>query len=266
LVERSGALSIGSGSPRRRAGPRSLSLGLLYQLYIWPLVLANTLVGYLTGRIATLTLGADAAWALALRRWSRANMVLGFYRCRVEGIEHAVAGSVLASTHQGAFDVNVLSAILPRPYRFVARNEVLRVPAVGAALLAGGHVLIARGGGRQNDGALARAAERLRRGERIVFFPEGTRSRDGSVGGYRPGAFRLAAQAGRPLVPVVISGTRDAFASGSPMIVPTRIAVEFLPPRPVSEADARSEAFREAVRAEAAERLDRLRRDTGPRF
>ena len=100
----------------------------------------------------------------------------------------------------------------------------------------------------------------------VAFFPEGTRSRDGRIGPLRGGAFRVAAAAGVPLVPVVIAGSRHVLSRVPGPIVPARIAVAFLPPRRVGPEAARSADGRDAVRAEMSAALDRLLASTGPRL
>jgi len=161
----------------------------------------------------------------------------------------------VAANHASAFDICLLAAILPEPFVFVSREEVRGVPVVGSVLVRGGHVLIRRGGGTANDAALRRAARLARDGRRVVFFPEGTRSRGGEVGAFRAGAFRVAAEAGVPLVPAALAGTRAIMPAGTPYIIPGRVSVEFLEPTEVSPTDGKSESFRDGVRARVAERV-----------
>lgn len=233
---------------------------------LWPYLVAATAGWVLVGRARSLVGDREEAFQHVFRRWARMNMRAGGFRCRVEGDASVTAPAVVVANHQHFFDIQVLAAILPPPFRFVSRVEVQRVPLIGSVLRHGGHLLVTRGTGMGNDATMRRAAELLERGMRIVFFPEGTRSKDGRIGPLKPGAFRLAAAAGVPVVPVVLAGTRNAFPAGYAHIVPARMAAVILPARAVSDDEASNDAWRESLRREMSEHLGRLEPETGPRI
>ncbi len=266
MTQRDGLCAAAEELPEERIRPLRRLARALFSVWAWTLVLLSALANCAIALASEPFIGTEKAWAAAQHRWTRFNLAIGMFRLRVEGLEKVPAPAVIASIHQGSFDINVLSAALPPPFHFVARTEVLRIPIVGTALKRGRHILVRRGGGRANEDAFLEAEERLRSGSRVVFFPEGTRSFDGRVRPFRSGAFRLAARVGCPLVPAVISGTRMANPKGSALIIPSRVVLRFLDPIQVSGAEARSEAFRERVRADAAAHLDVLNRETGPRL
>ncbi|WP_331272902.1 lysophospholipid acyltransferase family protein [Motilibacter deserti] len=116
---------------------------------------------------------------------------------------------VVVANHSSHADAPALLAALPaacRPVVAAARDHWFEKPsrrAVARGLL--GAFPVRRGGGGSADLMAARAA--LRAGRAVVVFPEGTRSRDGGLGEFRSGAFRLAAEAGVPVVPVGLTGT-----------------------------------------------------------
>ena len=139
-------------------------------------------------------------------------------------------GCVVVANHGSHADAPALLAALgaaPAPrvaaaadYWFAggARARVCRALVGGFA--------VRRGGGGADD--LAGAVALLRSGRSVVVFPEGTRSRDGELGRFRSGAFRLAEQAGVPVVPVGIVGTRDvlpACAGGRPRRAPVTVRI-----------------------------------------
>jgi 1-acyl-sn-glycerol-3-phosphate acyltransferase len=118
---------------------------------------------------------------------------------------------VLVANHASHADTAALLAALPagrRPVVAAAADYWFSRPvrAVTCRLLAGAFPLRRAGGGAAD---LARAAALLAQGRDVIVYPEGTRSRDGSIGDFRSGAARLARTAGVPLVPVGITGTRD---------------------------------------------------------
>lgn len=239
---------------------------LSYNLWAWPYLALNTLVSFAGIRLRGAMCGdVPTVSDSIVPRWAGRNLRAGFFRVEVSG-EPPPPGSVIVANHASVFDIAVLFATVPAPTRFVARFEVARVPVVGSILIDGGHVLVDREGGERNGAALDRAAALAREGMRVVFFPEGTRSRDGTIGPFRSGAFRTAARAGVPIVPVVLSGTREAIPALPGPIVPCRVAVRFLSPRRVAEADAGDPVGRRSIRDEMAAALDALATRTGPRL
>lgn len=84
--------------------------------------------------------------------------------------------------------------------------------------------------GLGHEEAESRALQRLNAGATVIFFPEGSRSRDGTLGRFHSGAFRLALRSGRPVVPLLISGSGSVFAAGAHRFVPGPIVLRFLDP------------------------------------
>jgi len=198
--------------------------------------------------------------------WARRNMWGGGFKAHVEGTENLVRPSIVVVNHQNLFDINFVVWLVPPPMRLVAKVEALRQPLIGSVLREGGHLTVSRGRGLDNEAAFARASRLLDEGSVIVFFPEGTRSRDGKILPLRSGAFRIAAAAGRPIVPLVMVGTRDAIPKFPGPIVPCRLAAAFLPPRVVGPQEAGSIAWRERLRGEMTATVERLLPLTGPRI
>ena len=103
-------------------------------------------------------------------------------------------------------DIPALLLGVDRPFVFVARSELRRLPIVGAVLSLTRCVYLDRGAAGPG---LAEAGRRVAEGDAVVFFPEGTRSYGNGVARFRTGAFRLALEAGVPVVPVAINGGPD---------------------------------------------------------
>lgn len=170
------------------------------------LALASALAGDSRGRIW---------WPLS--RLGSAGMLeaCGVRQLRVEGGEHLAAlvtqPAVVVCNHESLFDPAVLMRAAPSPIRFVVKAEVRRAPIFGRALEAMGHVFVARrgGGGEDERSALEEAARAVASGRSVVVFPEGTRSPSGELLPFREGAFRLAVEAGVPVLPCAVGGTRE---------------------------------------------------------
>jgi 1-acyl-sn-glycerol-3-phosphate acyltransferase len=78
--------------------------------------------------------------------------------------------------------------------------------------------------------AMKEARDRLSKRVSVMIFPEGTRSRDGELLPFKDGAFRLALEAGAPILPIVVAGTRDCMQKGTFRFQKARARVKVLPP------------------------------------
>ena len=176
-----------------------------------------------------------------MRVWSR--LVLGGIGVRVVRRGAAPAGpAVYVSNHGAMADIPALLLGIDRPFVFVARAELRRLPIVGAVLRISRCVLLDRGAAGPG---LAEAARRVAEGDAVVFFPEGTRGYGGPLGRFRTGAFRLAAAAGVPVVPVAVDGSARVVHERRKTARPGTITVHVgAPLRPAAGEDAHAFAAR----------------------
>src|SRR6185369_1065076 len=119
-----------------------------------------------------------------------------------------------------------LSGLFPR-MRVLYKAELRKLPILVRAFDLAGFIPLERGNRDQSLPAIERAAEALREGNAFLIFPEGTRSRTGELLPFKKGGFIMALKAQAPVVPVAISGARDAMRKGSLIIRPVRIVVRF---------------------------------------
>jgi 1-acyl-sn-glycerol-3-phosphate acyltransferase len=145
-----------------------------------------------------------------LAQWSGAIMKRASIDLRVEGTEHAPRGEsfVLMSNHQSLYDVPVIYQALERRIRMVAKKELFRVPIWGRAMQRAGFISLDRSDRERSRETLLDSADILRNGTSIWIAPEGTRSKDGTLGPFRKGGFHLALQSGCRILPITIVGTR----------------------------------------------------------
>ena len=132
---------------------------------------------------------------------------------------------VYASNHSSMFDIWALAAVLPGSVRFVAKQELVKVPLVGRAMLAAGHVAIDRFNRARAFEAYERAAAVIRGGISAVVFPEGTRSRTGELLSFKNAPFGLAIAAGVPVVPVYVHNTFEILPKGGIRLRPRPIRI-----------------------------------------
>lgn len=145
-----------------------------------------------------------------LAQWSRAIVRRAGIQLRVVGAEHAGRGEsfVLMSNHQSLYDVPVIYQALERRIRMVAKKELFRVPVWGRAMRRAGFIELDRQSRERSRSTLMASAQVLGEGTSIWIAPEGTRSRDGSLGEFRKGGFHLALQSGCRILPITVNGTR----------------------------------------------------------
>ena len=132
---------------------------------------------------------------------------------------------VYASNHSSMFDIWALAATLPGSVRFVAKQELVKVPLLGRAMLAAGHVAIDRFNRARAFEAYERAAAVIRGGISAVVFPEGTRSRTGELLPFKNAPFGLAIAAGVPVVPVYVHNSFQILPKGGVRLHPRPIRV-----------------------------------------
>ncbi len=151
------------------------------------------------------------------RLWGRCLMRATGSTVTVEGLERfdPTEPHIMIANHQSWFDVFALIGWFPGDFRFVAKEELRRIPIFGLSWQRCGHISIDRADRSAAIGSLDRASERIKReGLTIVMFPEGTRSPDGQLQPFKKGAFVLAISSGVPILPVSIHGTRRIMAKG----------------------------------------------------
>ncbi len=177
------------------------------------------------------------------------------WRLGVEGRWPAGGPFVVVANHQSILDILLLSR-MPREMKWVAKEELFRIPWVGTMLRMSGDIAIRRGDAESGGEALARAKAYLARGMSVMIFPEGTRSRTGTLLPFKSGAFRLALEAGVPVLPVAVHGTARGMPKGGPWVNPCRARARILAPIAVEAYAGDAVRLREDVRAriQAAER------------
>lgn len=221
-----------------------------------------------------LALTVPPLWALVLvipsgamvdrlvRSWCRSLLRLSGCPLHVDGIEHlrAAGPAILAANHSSYLDAVVLLAALPVPFVFVAKRELLDAPIVGTIIRKVGHLTVERRDPGQSAADAERATARLRAGVSLLFFPEGTFRRGPGLLPFRLGAFKAAVEAGRPVVPIGVVGTREILPAHAR--IPRRASIVIgvgpaLPPR--TEGWPEMVRLRDATRAE----IERLTRAIG---
>jgi len=151
---------------------------------------------------------------------------------RVEGQEHLWSHrpAVFIFNHQSGLELVLMLKLLRRDFTGIAKQELRHNPVFGPLFRAAGVVFVDRSNTAKAIQALGPAVEALRQGRSLIIAPEGTRSTTAAVGRFKKGAFRLAMDAGVPIVPVVFRNVLDALPKGAFVVRPAVVEAVVLPP------------------------------------
>lgn len=226
-------------------------------------LIAGTILTFTLSGWVRLSILLRAPWARdhcsrASAFWGRSMVYMAGVRVRMEGADREKLDRplIVVANHVSWYDVFVLAGFFPGKSRFVAKDELRRIPLFGAAWETCGHIRVNRGDRAEAVRSLNEAGDRIHR-ERlnVIVFPEGTRSPDGQLLPFKKGAFVLALQTGVPILPVGISGSRDVMAKGSFRIRPGEIRVRVGEPISV---DGMTVADRDVLMARARDEIQAL--------
>ena len=182
-----------------------------------------------------------------------------FWRVTIEGRERLRNGVtyVMVANHQSIVDIFVLFR-LQAHFKWVSKAENFRIPFIGWNMTLNRYIRIDRGSMSSHRKMLRDAEATLKEGNSLLIFPEGTRSKDGSLQNFKDGAFELAVTTGTPILPIVIEGTGRAIPKGGFVLKGRHIIhVRVLTPLfPRSSSTELKEQCRSLMLAE----IDRMRR------
>jgi len=155
--------------------------------------------------------------------WFVFILLAGFRRFGCRNIPRR-GGCIIACSHQSFLDPVIVGFTCPRAVRYLARSTLFANPLFGALIRRYGAMELARGGADVK--AMKKCIQRLRRGEIVLLFPEGTRTRTGEIGVLKPGVFLISDRAGVPVVPAAVEGSLKSWPRGRrlPSLAPMRIA------------------------------------------
>jgi 1-acyl-sn-glycerol-3-phosphate acyltransferase len=130
------------------------------------------------------------------------------------------------ANHASMVDIWAMFLGVPIPVRFIAKKQLGRIPVFGWAMRAGRFVFIDRQNAVSARRSIQEAAQRIKSGQSVAIFPEGTRTRDGRLGSFKKGGFHLAIDSGVEIVPLAIRGTRAVMPPGTPLIRAGLVQIE----------------------------------------
>lgn len=232
----------------------------LYQPYkyliLYPLFLVDTIV-FATLAVVLSTVVSARVGSLMGVAWSRVVQFLTPMFVSVSGREHMVKGQsyVVVANHQSAFDIIVLYGNLGIDFKWIMKKELRNAPFLGWSCARLDHIFIDRSSPRAAYRSIQRAKEILTNGTSVVIFPEGTRSKDGHLGVFKHGAFKMAFEMGLPILPITIDGTHRIMGQSERTLMPGRVRLTIHPAIDTAMFHDNREALTEASRQAVASGL-----------
>lgn len=164
------------------------------------------------------------------KKWASTLVKISGAKVTIKGEENIPSGPVLiVSNHEGNFDIPVLLGFLEKPFGFISKVEVEKIPIVYKWMEVMNCVLMDRNDRRQSIKAIRQGISLIKAGHSIAVFPEGTRSKGGPVGEFKAGSLRLGIDAQAPIVPIVIKGTSNLMEKNKGWIKPGNVTISILP-------------------------------------
>lgn len=232
---------------------------ILFYSVFWVTIAAATplsVIAILFRLIGLKALVRPVVFAVA-RGWARLLTAVMGANVIIEGREKVPrSGAVcFVGNHQGDMDTLIALAYFKRSFGFTAKKEAIFLPFIGLWVILLDGVFIDRKHPSKAIKAIRAGAERLRRGEAMIIFPEGTRSRGPKMGEFRSGALKLATLADAVIVPVTFDGSYKVWEAER-RVRPETIRVTFHDPIPTAGLDGDSRrALSERVRSIIASAL-----------
>lgn len=184
--------------------------------------------------------------------WARFLFLFLGSRVIVSGLENLPRNQpvILAANHQSAADIPILLSFIPIYFRFVVKKELFYIPIFGWHIQRSGYLYIDRNDLVSALKLFKAMVKLLKAGGSVLIFPEGTRSRDGSLGKFKRGSLRAAKNSGAPIIPIAISGAFDIVRRGSWIIHPATIRLNIGKPVYITSEDEyeqKEEEVRESI-------------------
>jgi 1-acyl-sn-glycerol-3-phosphate acyltransferase len=170
------------------------------------------------------------------RFWSR--LVLGVPGVRVKVEQHAPLDPtrpyIFMCNHASMIDIWAGFVGVPVSFRFIAKKQLSRIPLFGWAMWAGRFIFIDRQNAVAARRSIEEAARRIKSGQSVLIYPEGTRTRDGRLMAFKKGGFHLAIDSGAAIVPMAIEGTRALMPRGAMLVRAGEVRLQIGEPIPTA--------------------------------
>ena len=147
----------------------------------------------------------------------------------IKGLENIPTDqSVLfIGNHSSFFDVILTYPLMERRTGYISKKEFEKVPLLPIWMRRLYCLFLDRSTPKEGLKTILKAIDYVKEGISVFVFPEGTRSKDGTLGEFKAGAFKIATKTNCPIIPVAITGTRDVFESHFPWVKKAPVQITF---------------------------------------
>lgn len=211
-------------------------LKALYTIYYWliavPLFVLSTILFSLLTMVGCFFFGKGVFAYYPGKWWSMVACALFLCSVKVYGKENLPERNkplVIMANHQGAMDIFMIYARIGRPFRWVMKASLRKVPFMGRACATAGFIYVDEHNPASIKETLRSAGDVLAKGVSIAIFPEGHRTETGNMLRFKKGGFVMAQELGVPILPVTLEGSFDALRKGKWQIKPTRLTMTIHP-------------------------------------
>lgn len=215
-----------------------------YQLLVLPILILNTLLcAIITMIFFPFNNSAPIHWVQIL--WCRLFFYWLFIPVTIDGKENINPRQsyVFVANHASMFDVFLIYGWLPVVFKWLMKKELRRIPFVGTACKAAGHIYVDRSNAKASAESLNDVKRQLHNGVSTVIFPEGTRSKDGNLGRFHSGAFRIAFDLNLPVVPLSLTGCYNVQRKGEIFVHRHPVHLHIGQPIDISQFEDKNEAM-----------------------
>ncbi len=206
----------------------------MFMSALWAYLVVDPLIAFLTIFFGSLNIivaifdrvGRQQIWLA--RVWARSVLFVSGVRVSVEGVEKLdlTRPYLIAPNHASYMDTPVILSSVKLQFRFLAKEELFKIPFLGAHLRTAGHVPVPREDPRAAVKTMTLAADNIReKAISMLIFPEGGRTRTGELQPFKEGVAYIAIKAGVPIVPVGVTGTRAVIPMGSGIVRPGKVTL-----------------------------------------
>jgi len=221
---------------------------LLYQIFIWaPIILVATILTALTTIIGC-SLGGERIFSYYPGMlWSKLFCIITLCPVEIKGREKLdkKQSYVFVANHQGAYDIFLMYGYLGQPIKWIMKKELAKIPFVGYACRKAGFIFVDNSSRKAAVKTVEEAEAKLKNGNSIAIFPEGSRTRSGKMGPFKKGAYQMAMDLKLPIVPITINGSYEVMPIDTYLINPHKM--ELIIHDPVPTKDLKASDMREAA-------------------
>lgn len=160
-------------------------------------------------------------------KWAMSQVKLSGARVKVEGLENIPKDRAVlfVSNHQSNFDIALLMSFIDKPKGYISKIEMAKLPLLRSWMKNINCVFMDRSSLKKSAEAIIEGVKILKEGHSLVIFPEGTRSKDNTMGEFKGGSFKLATKAKVPIIPVTINGSYKLMEANNNKIKPADVTM-----------------------------------------